>query len=54
MLPSKYETCPHCGKQTEMYQRITGYRRNIKFFNPGKAAEFKDRKQMRLNVNDNL
>lgn len=49
MLPSKYERCPHCGKETEMYQRITGYRRNIKNFNPGKEAEFNDRRQIHIN-----
>jgi ribonucleoside-triphosphate reductase len=48
LLPAKYEKCPHCGQETEMYQRITGYRRNIKFFNEGKLAEFKDRNQLRL------
>lgn len=45
MLPSYSEKCPMCGAPTEAYQRITGYRRNVKFFNTGKAAEFKDRKQ---------
>lgn len=49
MLPANYATCPHCGRETERYQRITGYRRNVKFFNPGKAAEFEDRNQYKLN-----
>jgi ribonucleoside-triphosphate reductase len=46
LLPTKYVKCPECGKETEMYQRITGYRRNVKFFNEGKTAEFWDRKQL--------
>lgn len=31
-------------KPTEIYSRITGYIRPLKQFNPGKQAEFKDRK----------
>lgn len=36
--------CPHCGKKTEVYSRITGYYRPIQNWNDGKAQEFKDRK----------
>lgn len=45
MLMGNFEYCPKCHKRTKRYQRITGYRRNIDFFNPGKAAEFRDRAQ---------
>ena len=45
MLPKYVDKCPICGKETEAYQRITGYRRNVKNFNVGKAAEFRDRNQ---------
>lgn len=45
MLTGNYENCPICHERTKRYQRITGYRRNIDFFNPGKAAEFRDRNQ---------
>lgn len=38
--------CPHCGKETEQYQRITGYIRQVSKFNPGKKAEFADRHQL--------
>jgi len=38
--------CPYCGKDLDFYQRITGYIRQVKFYNKGKAAEFKDRKQL--------
>ncbi len=39
----KYE-CPHCGKKTEVYSRITGYYRPVQNWNDGKREEFKDRK----------
>ncbi len=37
-------TCPKCGKNTEVYSRITGYYRPVQNWNAGKSAEFKDRK----------
>ncbi len=36
--------CPICGKETEVYSRITGYYRPIKNWNAGKVQEFKMRK----------
>ena len=36
--------CPHCGKEAEVYSRITGYYRPVKNWNDGKSQEFKDRK----------
>ena len=36
--------CPHCGKETEVYSRITGYYRPVKNWNAGKVQEFKMRK----------
>jgi len=38
-------TCPHCGKETEVYSRITGYYRPVKNWNDGKAQEYKNRKE---------
>lgn len=38
-------TCPECGKQTEVYSRVTGYYRAVQNFNDGKVHEFKDRKE---------
>ncbi len=35
--------CPICGKETEVYSRITGYYRPVKNWNVGKSQEFKDR-----------
>lgn len=40
------ENCPTCGEPLELYQRITGYLRKVDNFNPGKQAEFADRKQL--------
>lgn len=40
------ESCPHCGSQTEHYQRVTGYIRPVSRFNAGKKAEFYDRNQL--------
>ena len=37
-------TCPKCGKDTEVYSRITGYYRPVKNWNDGKAQEYKERK----------
>lgn len=36
--------CPKCGKETEVYSRITGYYRPVKNWNIGKTQEFKERK----------
>ncbi len=36
--------CPECGKETEIYSRITGYYRPIKNWNKGKTQEFAERK----------
>ena len=43
-LVGEQATCPHCGKPTEVYSRITGYYRPVQNWNDGKAQEFKDRK----------
>ncbi|MBQ8683823.1 MAG: ribonucleoside triphosphate reductase [Clostridia bacterium] len=43
-LPGEQYTCPHCGKEAEVYSRITGYYRPVKNWNDGKSQEFQDRK----------
>ncbi len=43
-LPGEQYTCPHCGKEAEVYSRITGYYRPVKNWNDGKTQEFQDRK----------
>ncbi len=37
--------CPHCGQNTEVYSRITGYYRPVQNWNIGKTEEFKNRKE---------
>jgi len=41
-------TCPKCGKKTEIWSRITGYYRPIQNWNDGKAKEFADRKEYKV------
>ncbi len=43
-LAGEQYTCPHCGRATEVYSRITGYYRPVQNWNDGKREEFKDRK----------
>jgi len=43
-LPGELYACPHCGVETEVYSRITGYYRPVKNWNDGKLQEFRQRK----------
>ena len=43
-INGEHETCPECGKPTEIYSRITGYYRPVANWNDGKTQEFKQRK----------
>ena len=43
-LPGEQKVCPHCGKPTEVYSRITGYYRPVNCWNAGKSEEYKERK----------
>ncbi len=43
-LAGEQFTCPHCGKEAEVYSRITGYYRPVKNWNVGKAQEYKERR----------
>lgn len=40
------DKCPFCKKRLKLFQRITGYLRQVDNFNRGKKAEFKDRVQL--------
>ena len=42
-LTGEQFTCPHCGRATEVYSRITGYYRPIQNWNAGKTQEYKER-----------
>jgi len=43
-VAGEHPKCPVCGKRTEVYSRIVGYLRPVDQYNPGKQAEFKQRK----------
>ena len=42
-IPGEHFKCPHCGKEAEVYSRITGYYRPVKNWNDGKYAEYESR-----------
>ena len=48
-INGEVKVCPHCGKTTEIYSRITGYYRPVSNWNNGKAQEFEDRLTYDLN-----
>ncbi|HHT66682.1 MAG TPA: ribonucleoside triphosphate reductase [Erysipelotrichaceae bacterium] len=41
--------CPKCGRDTEVYSRITGYYRPVQNWNDGKLEEFQNRRVYELN-----
>ena len=43
-IAGEHFTCPKCGKEAEVYSRITGYYRPVKNWNVGKSQEYKERK----------
>ncbi|MBE5882313.1 MAG: ribonucleoside triphosphate reductase [Lachnospiraceae bacterium] len=42
-LAGEVKVCPHCGKPTEVYSRITGYYRPVQNWNDGKLQEYQNR-----------
>ena len=47
-ITGEHYTCPKCGKDTEVWSRITGYYRPVQNWNDGKVQEFKDRKEYNI------
>jgi ribonucleoside-triphosphate reductase len=43
-IKGEHFKCPVCGKDAEVYSRITGYYRPVRNWNDGKSSEFKNRK----------
>jgi ribonucleoside-triphosphate reductase len=43
-IKGEHFKCPTCGKDAEVYSRITGYYRPVRNWNDGKASEFQNRK----------
>ena len=44
-LAGEQKICPHCGKVTEVYSRITGYYSPVQTWNDGKLQEYANRKE---------
>ena len=44
-LAGEQKICPHCGKVTEVYSRITGYYRPVQNWNDGTLQEYANRKE---------
>ncbi len=44
-IAGEHFTCPCCGKEAEVYSRITGYYRPVKNWNAGKEQEYKNRRE---------
>ena len=57
-IAGEHFSCPHCGKATEVYSRITGYYRPVRNWNDGKSSESEHRKTYEpeelFSVNRNL
>ncbi len=47
-ISGEHETCPECGKPCEVYSRSVGYLRPVSQWNPGKEAEFRQRKTFKV------
>lgn len=45
-ISGEHATCPNCGSKTEIYSRVVGYLRPVSTYNPGKKAEFSERKHV--------
>ena len=43
-IRGEHFTCPKCGRNAEVYSRITGYYRPVRNWNDGKVSEFQNRK----------
>lgn len=43
-ISGEHETCPYCGKPSEIYSKVTGYIRCLDEWNDGKKQEYEDRK----------
>lgn len=47
-LAGEVKVCPHCGKATEVYSRITGYYRPVQNWNDGKLQEYANRTEYNI------
>ena len=49
-ITGEHFNCPICGRDAEVYSRITGYYRPVRNWNDGKSQEFRDR--LEYNIKD--
>ena len=47
-IAGEHFKCPYCGKDAEVYSRITGYYRPVQNWNDGKSQEYKNRKMYEI------
>lgn len=47
-IAGEHFTCPTCGRDAEVWSRVTGYLRPVANYNDGKKQEYGDRKKFRL------
>ena len=47
-LAGEVKVCPHCGRTTEVYSRITGYYRPVQNWNDGKLQEYANRTEYNI------
>ena len=47
-IAGEHFTCPHCGKEAEVWSRVVGYFRCVKDFNKSKQAEYFDRTKFKI------
>lgn len=52
VIQQPIDICPSCGKKTRLYQKITGYTREVKNFNDGKYQEFLERTQYSYKIEE--
>lgn len=48
-MEGKHETCPTCGAETDVWERVMGYLRTTKSFNTGKIGEHDERQYFTVN-----
>ena len=47
-IRGEHFTCPHCGKETEVWSRVVGYLRPVSNYNDGKKQEYFDRVKFKI------
>ena len=52
-LPGEQFACPHCGAETEVWSRVTGFYRAVQNFNPGKVEEYHERREYICDPDEN-